>query len=249
MSVDTQQAPRPRAGRTVAGRRRLRGALTRAAIDLFLERGYDTTTVDDIAAAAGVGRRTFFRYFRSKEDAIFPNHDELLVDIERRLADSDDERDPVETVCDAVRLVLDFYLRDPEVSLKRYALTRTVTSLRDKEVASVDRYQRVFTRYLRARFQAAGDPLAEMRAPIAAAAVAAAHNHVLRQWLRGDGAVDAHALADQAFATVRLAHSPATPGEPGDRTVVAVLRTSAPAPEVAERITKALARNPHDDAR
>ncbi|MFD2399801.1 TetR family transcriptional regulator [Prauserella oleivorans] len=158
MPAETSSAPRPRAGRTVAGRRRLRRALTKAAIDLFLERGYDATTVDDIAVAAGVGRRTFFRYFRSKEDAIFPNHDELLVKLERTLADSDPRRDPVDTVCAAVRLVLDFYLGDPDISLKRYALTRTVTSLRDKEVASVDRYQRVFTRFLRERFHAAGDP-------------------------------------------------------------------------------------------
>ncbi|EHR50268.1 transcriptional regulator [Saccharomonospora marina XMU15] len=245
MRAETPTAPRQRAGRTVAGRRRLRRALTRAAIDLFLERGYDATTVDDIAAAAGVGRRTFFRYFRSKEDAIFPNHDELLVDIERKLADTDQRRDPLEAVCEAVRLVLDFYLDDPEVSLKRYALTRTVMSLRDKEVASVDRYQRVFTRYLRARFHAAGDPLAEMRAPIAGAAVAAAHNHVLRQWLRGDGAVDAHALADKAFAMVidaysACVHADREAAETGTDTVVAVLRTSTPATEVARLLDASL---------
>ncbi|MBB3051569.1 AcrR family transcriptional regulator [Prauserella isguenensis] len=205
------ESPRPRAGRTAAGRRKLRRTLTHAAIDLFLAHGYDTTTVDDIAAAAGVGRRTFFRYFRSKEDSIFPNHDELLTDIEHTLAESDPAAEaPVDAVCRAVRLVLDSYLADPDVSLKRYQLTRTVTSLRDKEVASVDRYQRVFTRFLRERLNAAGDPAADMRAPIIAAAVAAAHNHVLRQWLHSGGEVDAHRLADRAFAMVRQANPPYT---------------------------------------
>ncbi|WP_344073281.1 TetR family transcriptional regulator, partial [Prauserella alba] len=207
------ESPRPRAGRTAAGRRKVRRSITRAAIDLFLARGYDTTTVDDIAAAAGVGRRTFFRYFRSKEDSIFPNHDELLADIERTLAESDPAAEaPVDAVCRAVRLVLDSYLVDPDVSLKRYRLTRTVTSLRDREVASVDRYQRVFTRFLRGRLHSAGDPAADMRAPIIGAAVAAAHNHVLRQWLHSDGEVDAHRLADRAFAMVRQANPPYTTG-------------------------------------
>lgn len=41
------------------------------ALQLFLERGYDATTVDDVAAAAGVSRASFFRYFQSKEGVVF----------------------------------------------------------------------------------------------------------------------------------------------------------------------------------
>lgn len=53
-----------------------------AAVALFLARGFEQTTVDDIAAAAGIGRSTFFRYFRTKADVLwlpFDDHFELLA--------------------------------------------------------------------------------------------------------------------------------------------------------------------------
>src|SRR5579875_1846480 len=58
------------AGAAVPGRRRVtsRAELEHVAFELFAAKGFEQTTVDDIAAAAGIGRRTFFRYFPSKND-------------------------------------------------------------------------------------------------------------------------------------------------------------------------------------
>jgi len=52
-------------------KRETRDALTRAALELFVERGYDETTLAEIADAAGVSTRTIFAYFPSKEDILF----------------------------------------------------------------------------------------------------------------------------------------------------------------------------------
>jgi AcrR family transcriptional regulator len=52
-------------------RQRTRDALLRAALEQFTTRGYEATTVDDIAEAVDVSQRTFFRYFASKEEAAF----------------------------------------------------------------------------------------------------------------------------------------------------------------------------------
>jgi AcrR family transcriptional regulator len=233
MTDSPRRAPATRVGATPAGRRQLRRALASAAVDLFAANGYEATTVDDIAVAAGVGRRTFFRYFDAKDDVLFANHDEIVAEMEEEFAAADPARDPVEVACAAVGLVLDSYADDLDVSLKRFALTRTVPSVRDKEVATVDRYQRVLARYLQGRFEEQGDATASLRAAVAAAAIAAANNHVLRRWLRAGGTDDIKAAAAEAFALVADAFR--APG--GDQaTVVAVLTTATPLHEVVAQV-------------
>lgn len=61
----------PDAGRRDRNRAETRTNLADAAVRLFSERGYEATSVDDIADAAGVSLRTFFRYFGSKDDVLF----------------------------------------------------------------------------------------------------------------------------------------------------------------------------------
>jgi AcrR family transcriptional regulator len=60
-------------------RQQTRERLTRAAMALFLERGFEATTLDDIAAAADISRRSFFHYFASKEDVVFAWHEETTA--------------------------------------------------------------------------------------------------------------------------------------------------------------------------
>jgi AcrR family transcriptional regulator len=172
---------RVRRGRSAAGRAELRRDLVAAAIELFRTSGYDDTTIDDIAAAAGVGRRTFFRYFRSKEDAISPDHEAALTRLAEIFAAAHPTEPTVALVLRAGETVFDLYTEDPQLSVHRFRLTHEVAVLRDRESASVDHYRRLFTRHLRQRF--AGEADAELRAAVIGAAVVAAHNLALRAWL------------------------------------------------------------------
>lgn len=182
--------------------------LAQAAFDLFDERGYEQTTVDDITERAGLGRTTFFRHYRSKDDVIFPDHDKMLEVLRDRLRTSG-QRTALTAVADAVRLVLLHYLDEEQVARRRYALTSAVPALRDREIASVARYQRLFREFIADWMaQAPGasrraDALEadSLRAELMAAAVVAAHNHVLRRWLRGESPEPLREL-DAAMAQV-----------------------------------------------
>lgn len=159
-----------------------RERLREAAFALFEERGYEGTTVDDVTERAGVGRTTFFRTFRSKEDVIFPDHEALLAAVRARLAGSTRETAPV-AIREAARLVLLHYLDEGDLALARYRLTRSVPALRDRESTGTLQYQRVFREFAHT-WMGGGEDTA-LRAELLAAAVVTAHNHVLRRWLRG----------------------------------------------------------------
>lgn len=187
-----------------------RDAIAEAAFGLFATRGYDETSVEDIAAAAGVSRSTFFRAYGSKEAVIFPDHDELLRRVEERLG-STSAGSAVMAVTDAVKIVLFHYVAEGERALERYRLTSAVSALRDRELLSGARYQRVFRRYLSGWGD--GSEPAELRAELTSAAVVAAHNHVLRRWLRGETA-DPHGELETALADVRATFEPSSRDEP-----------------------------------
>ncbi len=219
----------------------MREALIAAAFRLFLERGYEQTTVDDIVALAGVGRRSFFRYFPSKEDVVFPDHERCLADMEAFLDASPGDADPVRRVCDAARMVLRMYAENPAFSVQRYQLTKKVPGLRAYELSVVWRYERALTAYLRGRL---GGPDGFLRADVIAAAVVAAHNNALRAWLRSEGRLDAGAAVDHAlrYAQSTFGQAPAAPrAEAPEDLVVVVARRGTPLWQVVREVETAFA--------
>ncbi|WP_407697935.1 TetR family transcriptional regulator [Streptomyces apocyni] len=254
----TDAAPENSAGSRAATQRlKMRRELAAAAMELFATKGYEATTVDEIAATAGVARRTFFRHFRSKEEAIFPDHDDTLIRAEAVLNAAPPHEHPLDTVCRGIKEVMKMYAASPTVSVERYRLTREVPTLREREIASVARYERLFTRYLLGHFDEQAhhdgndDPLL---AEVAASAVVTAHNHVLRRWLRAGGQGDVETQLDRAFAIVRrtfgtgIGAGRSAEPQPGaaaavrerGEVLVTVARTDAPLDEVMRTIENAL---------
>jgi AcrR family transcriptional regulator len=227
-----------------AVRNTVRQQLSAAAITLFQARGYDQTTVDEIAEAAGVARRTFFRHFRSKEDAVFPDHDECLRRVREHLDAADPARSPFDVMASAAHLVLAMYAEDRELAVRRYRVTREVEPLREREITTTSRYQRVFAEYLYRRLR--GRDQQRLVQEVAGAVVVATHNFVLRQWLRDGGTGDVHARLDRALQGVAEAlprwletQSGAGARRVPDEVLVLRIRPDTPLWRIAEEIEAA----------
>lgn len=88
-------------------RNAVRDEVVRAAWELFAEHGFEATTVDQIATAAGMSRRTFFRYFAGKDELIL----DKLLEVGDRVADALAARPARESAWPALRAALDVVVR------------------------------------------------------------------------------------------------------------------------------------------
>ena len=100
-----------------------------AALDLFTLRGFDPVIIDDIAAAAGISRRTFFRYFATKADAVWGDFDAHVARLERLLAATDPAQPVLASVCAAYVEVNDYADADLPILRERMQLILTEPAL------------------------------------------------------------------------------------------------------------------------
>src|SRR4051794_15686579 len=155
----------PKGEGTGAGRGENRGAgrppvttrleIERVALALFADRGFDATTVEDIAAAAGISRRTFFRYFASKNDVVWGRFDAELERFRATLAAT-----PLDLpLSDALRrAIVDFNAIPPEqvpVHRQRMTLILTVASLQAHSTLMYAEWRRIVTEFVAVRTGAA----------------------------------------------------------------------------------------------
>lgn len=95
-------------------KRETRLALARAAMQLFEERGYAATTVDDIAAAANVSRRTFFRYFAGKDEVFIVDPEGKLAALHVALAEGPPDEPTIAALRRGILALVSAYF-DPEL--------------------------------------------------------------------------------------------------------------------------------------
>ncbi len=150
-----------------------RETIVRCAMELFAERGFDATTIADIAEAADIAPRTFFGYFPSKEAVVFHDFEEMFADFETRLR----ARPKDQTAFEALRAwIVEMITRAEEngetaMEDQRRCLIHDTPSLDAHERANMGRFHELLTECVAADLDVPADSLrANM---VAAAAVAA----------------------------------------------------------------------------
>lgn len=182
--------------------RAVRAEITDAAMVLFVERGFEATTIEAIAAAAGISRRSFFRYFDTKEDVVLGDLTTLGETLKAAL-----EARPVEEPAWAALRGAFQALRDPHRSPEAELAVATVyhdaPSLRARHLEKHLRWQELLTPDIERRLGPDPAAASDVRARAVIAAALACLDTAVDAWRASGGTQDVEQLFDRAVAAVR----------------------------------------------
>jgi AcrR family transcriptional regulator len=203
MAIDTPPAP-VTPGLRERARRAVRAELTDVAMELFLLRGFEATTVDEIAAAAGISRRSLFRYFASKEAIIFDNLQDLGEQVAQALAERPSAEDPWTSLRRSFELFLAYNERDPERTLAFYTMLEETAALKARYYEQLMRWQELLVPDIAVRLgQPVGEDLSGPHAPAVVGSALACLYAANTAWRHSQGKADVVGLLDDAMRAVR----------------------------------------------
>ena len=111
-----------------------RGRLAEAAFELYAERGFENTTVAEIAARAGLTERTFFRHFADKREVLFAGADALEEAMTRAVADAPPSASALDAVTAGLEAIGEILPDDPAFSRRRQTIIATNPELHEREL-------------------------------------------------------------------------------------------------------------------
>jgi AcrR family transcriptional regulator len=180
-----------------------RGRLEQAALDLFAERGFEQTTVEDIATRAGLTKRTFFRHYRDKREVLFGSGDafqSLFVD---GLAAAPASAGPLDAIAETLDAVGAWFHGRHEHSRRRQLVITANAELHERELVKLASVAAVLAGALRDR------GVAEPAASVTAETAIAVFRNAFERWVAADGQRELteflHESLD-ALRTVTAAH-------------------------------------------
>ncbi|MGO8894571.1 MAG: TetR family transcriptional regulator [Streptosporangiaceae bacterium] len=181
--------------------RAVRAEIAAVAVRLFLAQGFDKTTVDQIAAEAGLSRASFFRYFGSKEDVLLGHLEELG----HKVADALAARPAHEPAWQALRRSFDLLITErltyPDEGLTLRRILHDTPSLQARQLGKQLGWQDLLAPEVARRLGVPGDDHDPRPRALVAAALGCL-NVAVDVWTAADGVIPLADLVDQAMSAV-----------------------------------------------
>ena len=190
----------PRASIAERKRQLVRNELALAAVTLLVDQGFEETTVDQIVAAVGMSRRTFSRYFQSKEDVVVHLLAGAGAQMCAELSARPDDESPAPALRHALSALTSVCDADPDRTLHVSRLILDTPALLARFLERQSQWQAEVAGILARRTGL--DPDAGLRPALAAGVALTAYQTALRRWVDSDGTEPMDELVDQAFAMI-----------------------------------------------
>lgn len=188
----------PREGLRERKRRQTRERIAEAGLRLFLERGFEETTLDAIAEQADIARRTFFHYFDSKEAILTSLQDAAEDGMRTAILRADSERVPFEVVCEAMLSMIAGFGTEEARAIDR--LLRSTETLRARKQANYETQERMILATLRQKWPA---PELVSKLKLVSLACVGAMRLAADVWSASDGKQPFQIYLSELFATLR----------------------------------------------
>jgi AcrR family transcriptional regulator len=194
--VDTA-GEHPRPGLRERRKRLTAAELEAAALRLFGERGFESVTVDDIAAEADVSRRTFFRYFASKEDVLLADHFVQLARIREAMAARPAGEPILTALRNAILSMTEDFEDRKEMVIIRGRIMRDTPSLQARSLVHQKAWEDAMQAMVAERL--AVDPNVDLRPGVVSATTLAALRVAFTNWLTAGATGDLIAMTAEAL--------------------------------------------------
>ncbi|MET7701477.1 TetR family transcriptional regulator [Streptomyces sp. NPDC005485] len=204
--TDSASTPAQAASKPPGLRERMRATVIaevgEVGLRLFAAQGFDRTTVDQIAAEAGLSRASLFRYFRTKEDIVLGQLEDFGRRIAEALADRPEEEQPWQALRGAFDVLVQENEKAPEQTLSYLRMLFATPSLRARHFEKQLNWQMLLVPEIARRLEVDPADPADPRPGALAAAALACLDAASTGWVACDGTVPLSTMLDRSMGAL-----------------------------------------------
>jgi AcrR family transcriptional regulator len=206
-----EKEPAPAPGSLQERKQRLaRENITQLAVVPLIEHGFDAVTIDDLAKAAGISKRTFFRYFATKEDVVTAEFTEAGTELLAAFRLRPRDEQPILSLRFAVGPVIERLTQEPERTRALIQLIQRTPALRGRFLVTQDQWREQLTEAIAERLPPG--PRTPMLARLTATVSMGTVDAAMTAWAES-GDRDIGPITDEAFEALTTVVQAATPPE------------------------------------